>query len=102
MIITSYYQSASGHLSGVTYDTEAKTFKTWQLNADQWSHTYKKNNNLYAEPNTDFVIPGDINYYHVYKHELNEKIEELKTIGFKEDNTMVLTFKKEINQEKNQ
>ena len=95
MIITSYYRGSSDLLSGVTFDTEKKTFKTWVLKAVELSHTYRKGNTLYSVPNDDFEAPGDIQYYHRYKHELDTKVVELQRLGFVEDTTMVLTFKKE-------
>lgn len=95
MLITSYYRNQYDNISGMTYDTDTKKFKRWELQADEWSHEYKNHGNLYSIQNDDFVLPGDINYYHVRKRELNEKIEELKKLGFTEDDSMVLTFKKE-------
>lgn len=94
MQITSCYRGATDKLSGVTYDTEKKTFKTWTLNADEWTHTYERNRTMYSAPNDDFAIPGDIDYYHVYKHELDAKIQKLKELNFKEDASMNLIFKK--------
>lgn len=95
MIITSSYRGASDFLSGVTFDTEKKIFRKWGLKAAEWSHTYKKGNTYHGVPNDDFEVPGDISYYHRYKRELDTKVEELKRLGFTEDDTMVLTFKKE-------
>lgn len=92
MLITSCYRGSSDNLSGVTFNTENKTFKTWSLKAEQWSHTYQKGRNLYSVPNSNFKVPGDIYYYHVYKRELTEKIEELKKLGFKEDDSMTVVF----------
>ena len=42
MLITSYYRGATDKVSGVTFDTEKHTFKTWSLEPDDWSHTYRK------------------------------------------------------------
>lgn len=94
MLITSYYRGATDKLSGVTFDTERHIFKTWSLKPDDWSHTYKKGNSTYSTTNNDFVIPGDIDFYHTQKYDLNKTIAKLKDIGFTEDTTMVLNFKK--------
>lgn len=95
MVITSYYRGSSDRLSGVTFDTEKKTFKTWVLKANEWCHEYRKGNTLYSKANDDFKAPGDLQYYHQYKSELDTKVVELQRLGFVEDTTMVLTFKKE-------
>lgn len=94
MLITSYYRGATDKVSGVTFDTEKHTFKTWSLEPDEWSHTYKKGNNVYSTANDDFAMTGDIDFYHAHKYDLNKTIEKLKALGFIEDDTIVLNFKK--------
>lgn len=94
MLITSYYRGATDKVSGVTFDTEKHTFKTWLLEPDEWSHTYKKGNSVYSIANDDFAMTGDIDFYHAHKYDLNKTIEKLKALGFIEDDTIVLNFKK--------
>ena len=44
MLITSYYRGTTDKVSGVTFDTEKHTFKTWSLEPDVWSQDgWKKN-----------------------------------------------------------
>lgn len=96
MLITSYYRGATDKVSGVTFDTEKHTFKTWSLEPDEWSHTYKKGNSVYSTANDDFAMTGDIDFYHTHKYDLNKTIEKLRTLGFTEDDTIVLNFKKKV------
>ena len=39
-------------------------------------------------------MTGDIDFYHTQKYDLNKTIEKLKALGFIEDDTIVLNFKK--------
>lgn len=96
MLITSYYRSATDKISGVTFDTEKHTFKTWSLEPDEWSHTYQKGNGVYSTANDDFVMTGDIDFYHAQKYDLNKTIAKLRKLGFTEDETIVLNFKKNM------
>ena len=92
MLITSYYRGGTDKLSGVTFDTDNKTFKTWSLKASEWTHTYRKNNSEYSVPNANFKTPGDLSFYHVHMYELQEKINELKNLGFPEDQNLSFSF----------
>ena len=94
MLITSYYSGEPDKVSGITIDTAKHTFKTWSLEPDEWSHTYKKGNSVYSTAKDDFAMTGDIDFYHAHKYDLNKTIEKLKALGFIEDDTIVLNFKK--------
>ena len=94
MLISAVYRGSNEDLSGVTFDTEKKTYKQWKLKREKWTHDVQKGTTLFSRPNDDFAVPGDMYFYHVYKHELIEKINELKNLGFQENTSMELTFQK--------
>ena len=93
MLITNYYRGSTDRLSGFTFDTEMKVYKTFVIPAKEWSHEWiDKNHNLMSGPLKGFTTPGDVYYYFRTKTELDEKLTQLKRLKFKEDKTMILDF----------
>ncbi len=88
MLITNYYKGANENVTGITFDTEKKTYKNFVLKKEDWSIEDEK----YINIKEGFKIAGDINYYFNTKKELLEIINNLKTLEFKEDKEMVLDF----------
>lgn len=93
MLITNYYRGGTERLSGFTFDTEKKTYKSFVIPAKEWSHTWvDKRGNIISAPLDGFTTPGDVYYYFNTKTELDEKLSAIRRLKFKEDTTMVLDF----------
>ena len=100
MLITNYYRGCTERLSGFVCDTEKKTYKTFSLKADEWSHEYEvdkyRRGRMVKEevsgPLPDYHNPSEISYYFNTKSEMEMKLSDYKYIGFVEDNSMILDF----------
>ena len=93
MLITNYYRGGTERLSGFTFDTEKKTYKSFVIPAKEWSHTWvDKKGNIMSAALDGFTTPGDVYYYFNTKAELDEKLSAIRRLKFKEDTTMVLDF----------
>ena len=93
MLITNYYRGGTERLSGFTFDTEKKTYKSFVIPAKEWSHEWVDNKgNVMSAPLKNFKTPGDVYYHFGTKAELDEKLSAIKRLKFKEDTTMVLDF----------
>jgi len=92
MLISNYYRGSTELVSGFIYDTEKRTYKTFQLKAKEWSHTWRKGNYIKSGPLKDFKNPADITYYFPSKSEMEMKLIDIQKLGFTEDNSIVLDF----------
>lgn len=88
MLITNYYKGSNENVTGITFDTEKKTYKNFVLKKEDWSIEDEK----YINIKEGFKITGDINYYFNTKKELLELVNNLKILEFREDNEMILDF----------
>ncbi len=79
MKINNYYLDSTGKITGFVYDTEAKTYKDFVLEPDEWS------------PET-IKLPSSMEYFFPTLGTLNACQKKLKTLGFVEDNNMQLSF----------
>ena len=77
MIITEYWYGAA--VSGVTYNTETKEYRPWSCSSRVSAYI-------------DWYTPGDISYRQMTKAEINDNIERLQELGFKENPKMELRF----------
>lgn len=92
MLIINYYRGGTDRLSGFIFDTEKKIYKEFCLPADTWSEEYTKDNTYYSRPKKKFKAPGDISYYFQTKWEMESKMVEIRKLGFKKNDNMVLDF----------
>lgn len=51
MLITSYYRGGTDKLSGVTFNTDNKTFVLWTLPSEEWTQTIRQKNKEYSKVN---------------------------------------------------
>ena len=100
MLITNYYRGCTDRLSGFVCDTEQKTYKTFDLKAEEWSQEYDVVKYRYGRleeqrvfgPMSNYHDPSIISYYFKTKSEMEIKLNEYKSIGFVENTSMVLDF----------
>ena len=92
MKIVNWYCGGTDRLTGYMFDTESKTYKQFCLKGETWAVSWKQGNNFYSGPKDGFKDPGDLAYYFPTLWECMRKLEELKKLGFTEDNDIVLDF----------
>ena len=88
MFITNYYRGSTNKLTGFTFDTERKKYKEFVLAPKDWTNTI----DYYSIKKDGFEMPGDLSYYFPTKSEMSGKLEQLKQLGFVEDQNMILDF----------
>lgn len=92
MTICNYYRGGTDRLTGFVFNTELKTYKRFQIKTDIWTETYYKDNVEFSRPLKEFKTPADIYYYFNTLTECFDKLNEIKELGFAEDETMKLDF----------
>ena len=92
MLITNYYRGGTDLLTGFTFDTDQKTYKTFTLVPQEWAHAWVDGSHIKSGPLQGFKAPGDLAYYFQTKHEMASKLNQIITLGFKEDLNMSLDF----------
>ena len=92
MTILNYYRGGTDRLTGFLFDTDRKTYRTFMLKAQDWAMEWKEGNKLYSGPKPGWKKPGDSHYWFLNLYQCNEKLHEIQSLGFTEDNTMPLDF----------
>lgn len=92
MLINNYYRGGTNLFTGFVFNTEEKTYKKYQLKANEWSYEYEKDNNIISAPVSDFKVPADISYYFSTKSEMEIQLDKIIILGFTEDNSILLDF----------
>lgn len=92
MLINNYYRGGTNLLTGFVFNTEEKTYKKYQLKANEWSYEYEKGGYILSAPVSDFKVPADISYYFTTKSEMEIQLDKIIILGFTENNSILLDF----------
>ncbi len=93
MTINNYYRGGTDVVSGFLCDTEKGTFKVYCFSADAWRGPKKvERGYVVTEPKEGFSIPGDVSYFFGTLCDMNKKLAEYRSLGFKEDREMKADF----------